>query len=157
MNRFGKLSLALSLVLALTGCGLSGGAGRPDPGPAEGTLEVHYIDVGQADSALLLCGGESMLIDGGNVEDGPLVVSYLEEQGVEALDYVVCTHGHEDHVGGLADVLEACEAGTVYSPVDQYDSTAFENFAGAAGASTSSSRVFHSPHPGHLPSPLAET
>ena len=113
MNRFGKLSLALSLVLALTGCGLSGGAGRPDPGPAEGTLEVHYIDVGQADSALLLCGGESMLIDGGNVADSDLVVAYLADQGVEELDYVVCTHAHEDHVGGLAGALSQYPTGEV--------------------------------------------
>ena len=128
MNRFGKLSLALSLVLALTGCGLSGGAGRPDPGPAEGTLEVHYIDVGQADSALLLCGGESMLIDGGNVADSDLVVAYLADQGVEELDYVVCTHAHEDHVGGLAGALSQYPAGEVLSPVTEYDSQAFGNF-----------------------------
>lgn len=128
MNRFGKLSLALSLVLALTGCGLSGGTGRPDPGPAEGTLEVHYIDVGQADSALLLCGGESMLIDGGNVADSDLVVAYLADQGVEELDYVVCTHAHEDHVGGLAGALSQYPAGEVLSPVTEYDSQAFGNF-----------------------------
>ena len=128
MNRFGKLSLALSLVLALTACGLSGGAGRPDPGPAEGTLEVHYIDVGQADSALLLCGGESMLIDGGNVADSDLVVAYLADQGVEELDYVVCTHAHEDHVGGLAGALSQYPAGEVLSPVTEYDSQAFGNF-----------------------------
>ena len=128
MNRFGKLSLALSLVLALTGCGLSGGAGRPDPGPAEGTLEVHYIDVGQADSALLLCGGESMLIDGGNVADSDMVVAYLADQGVEELDYVVCTHAHEDHVGGLAGALSQYPAGEVLSPVTEYDSQAFGNF-----------------------------
>ena len=128
MNRFGKLSLALSLVLALTGCGLSGGAGRPDPGPAEGILEVHYIDVGQADSALLLCGGESMLIDGGNVADSDLVVAYLADQGVEELDYVVCTHAHEDHVGGLAGALSQYPAGEVLSPVTEYDSQAFGNF-----------------------------
>ena len=71
----------------------------------EGTLSVHFIDVGQADSALILCGGESMLIDGGNVADSSLVVSYLADQGVDSLDYVVCTHAHEDHVGGLSGPL----------------------------------------------------
>ena len=80
-------------------------------------LTVHFIDVGQADSALLQCGGQTMLIDGGNVADSSLVVSYLESQGVEYLDYVVCTHAHEDHVGGLSGPLNTCTVGTVFSPV----------------------------------------
>ena len=50
------------------------------PSPGE-TLTVHFIDVGQADAALLLCGGETMLIDGGNAEDSSLLVSYLEDLG----------------------------------------------------------------------------
>lgn len=54
------------------------------PSPGE-TLTVHFIDVGQADAALLLCGGETMLIDGGNAEDSSLLVSYLEDLGVEHL------------------------------------------------------------------------
>ena len=78
MNRLVSGALALILALSLSGCALDmGPAQRPDPGPAEGTLEVHYIDVGQADSALVLCGGESMLIDGGNVAVSDLVVAYL--------------------------------------------------------------------------------
>lgn len=69
------------------------------------TLSVHFIDVGQADCALLACGGEYMLIDGGNKDDGQLVISYLQQQGVEQLNTVICTHAHEDHVGGLPSVL----------------------------------------------------
>ena len=95
----------------------------------EGGLTVHFIDVGQADSALLQCGGQTMLIDGGNVEDSSLLVSYLEGQGVEYLDYVVCTHAHEDHVGGLSGPLNSCTVGMVLAPVTEYDSKAFSDFA----------------------------
>lgn len=121
-----RLILLLALLFGLAGCGAPPAAQAPAaPGDM---LEVHFIDVGQADSTLLLCGGEAMLIDGGNVADGSLVVSYLEQQGVEDLERVVCTHAHEDHVGGLAAVLAAYDAGTVYCPVEEYDSRAFENF-----------------------------
>ena len=94
----------------------------------DGQLVVHYIDVGQADSILLECEGQTMLIDGGNVEDSSLVVSYLKEQGIEYLDYVICTHAHEDHVGGLSGPLNTCAVGQVFSPVTEYDSEAFRNF-----------------------------
>ena len=92
-------------------------------------LEVHYIDVGQADCIFLRCSGKTMLIDGGNVEDSALVVSYLLDQGVTKLDYVVNTHAHEDHVGGLPGVMAVFETGTVWCPVTEYDSSCFEDFA----------------------------
>ena len=91
-------------------------------------LTVHFIDVGQADCALLECDGKYMIIDGGNVEDGQLVVSYLKQMGVETIDRVVCSHAHEDHVGGLPAVLSVFDAGKVYAPVTQYDTKVFRNF-----------------------------
>ena len=97
----------------------------PEP---TGELTVHYIDVGQADCTLLECGGQTMLIDGGNVDDSSLVVAYLKEQGIEHLDYMVCTHAHEDHVGGLSGPLNTCTVGQVFAPVTEYESVAFENF-----------------------------
>lgn len=91
-------------------------------------LSVHFIDVGQADCALLECDGEYMIIDGGNVEDGQLVVSYLKQMGVEKLDHVICSHAHEDHVGGLPAVLSVFPAEAVYSPVTEYSSKVFGDF-----------------------------
>lgn len=90
-------------------------------------LSVHYIDVGQADSILLSCGGEFMLIDGGNVDDGQLVVSYLEQQGVEKLKAVICTHAHEDHAGGLAAVLAVYPTQAFYSPTKTYASKCYDD------------------------------
>ena len=57
-------------------------------------MTVHFIDVGQADCALVECDGEFMIIDGGNVGDGQMVVSYLKQMGVETLDHVICSHAH---------------------------------------------------------------
>ena len=91
-------------------------------------MTVHFIDVGQADCALLECDGEFMIIDGGNVGDGQMVVSYLKQMGVETLEAVVCSHAHEDHVGGLPAVLSVFDAETVYAPVTGYDTKVFRDF-----------------------------
>ena len=91
-------------------------------------LTVHYIDVGQADCALIETDGKYVLIDGGNREDGQLVVSYLQEQGVEELEAVICSHAHEDHVGGLPSVLAVFPAKAVYSPTKTYSSEVYDDF-----------------------------
>lgn len=91
-------------------------------------FEVHYIDVGEADSALIVCDGHAMLVDGGNVGDSSLIYTYLKNRGIDYLDYVICTHAHEDHVGGLSGALNYATAGKVYCPVTEYGSRAFENF-----------------------------
>lgn len=72
-----------------------------------GNLTVDFIDVGQADSILITNNNESMLIDAGNNEDGEDIVKYLENKGIKKLNYVVGTHPHEDHIGGLDDVINS--------------------------------------------------
>ncbi len=92
---------------------------------AEEEMEVHFIDVGQADSILVKTSSAAMLIDAGNNEDGDLVVSYLKEQGVKKLDYVVGTHPHEDHIGGMDDVINSFEVETVILPSKTHTSKTF--------------------------------
>ena len=92
------------------------------------SFEVHFIDVGQADAALVLCDDSAMLIDGGNAADSNLIYSYLKKLKVKELDYIVCTHAHEDHVGGLAGALNYATVDTALCPVTSYDSKAFKNF-----------------------------
>lgn len=97
--------------------------------PAAGAgCEVHYIDVGQADAILIRCDGRSMMIDGGNAADSSLIYAYLKKYGVTHLDYMVNTHPHEDHVGGLAGALNAAAVDTVYASAASYDSAPFRNF-----------------------------
>lgn len=128
MKKF--LSLFLTLCLLLSGCAVVVPSQSPTPAAQEtlGDLTVHFIDVGQADCALIECRGEYVLIDGGNREDGSLVVSYLEQQGVQELDAVICTHAHEDHVGGLPSVLAVYPTARVYAPTRTYSSNIFDKF-----------------------------
>jgi len=101
----------------------------PDPKPmGQQPFAVHFIDVGQADCALLCCEGKYMLIDGGNADDSSLVVSYLQKQGVGELEAVVCSHAHEDHVGGLAGVLAVFPTRAVYAPTRTHSSACFDDF-----------------------------
>ncbi|MGA6360924.1 MBL fold metallo-hydrolase [Faecalibacterium prausnitzii] len=144
MSRLAALALAAALALGLVGCDTSsivpGGSGDVMPNPAasqtgttpsdgqDAAFQMHFIDVGQALSVLVECDGQFMLYDGGNVDDGSLVVSYLQNQGVEQLEYVFCSHAHEDHVGGLAAALAYFPAYHVYSPVTEASTKCFKDF-----------------------------
>ena len=78
------------------------------------TLSVTFIDVGQADSILITNNNHNMLIDAGNNEDGPLLVSYLKDKEITSFDYVVATHPHEDHIGGMDDIINNFDIDTFY-------------------------------------------
>ena len=121
-------ALILALSLLLTGCVEVRIVPAETTPSGNGSLTVQFIDVGQADCALLECDGEYMLIDGGNRDDSQLVVSVLEQQGVKELAAVVCTHAHEDHVGGLPAVLAVYPTKAVYAPTKTYSSKIFDKF-----------------------------
>lgn len=79
-------------------------------------LKVYFIDVGQADSILLSNNEEYMLIDAGNNEDGPKLISYLQGLGVTNLNYVIGTHAHEDHIGGMDDIIKNFSISRFFMP-----------------------------------------
>lgn len=71
-----------------------------------GITNVHFLDVGQGDS-ILICGSEkNILIDGGERDQGSTVLADIKELGVKQIDYIIATHPHSDHIGGLVDVLK---------------------------------------------------
>lgn len=84
--------------------------------PPEGTVStVHFIDVGQGDSEFIeLPDGKTILIDASTRSAGEGVVSYIEDLGYNAIDVVIATHPHEDHIGGLPDVIDAFDIGQMY-------------------------------------------
>ena len=82
----------------------------------EGQLIVHMIDVGQADCFLLIQDGETALVDCGTRSTGKDAVEYLKTLGITKLDYVIGTHPHDDHMGGMYDVITSFDIGTVIIP-----------------------------------------
>ena len=151
------LLMSVLFLLALTGCGTDGGelnsqsqtllppsehhaaAGRDeapdahqaptsDDIPVNSTFSIHFIDVGQADAALVECDGHYMLIDGGNKADSNVMYTVLKNADVDHLDIVVGTHAHEDHIGGIPGAFNYATADLTLCPVTSYDSEAFDDF-----------------------------
>ena len=91
-------------------------------------LEVHFMDVGQGDCAVVLCDGEAMVIDGGPRASAGRVFRYIRDTlKLQHIDYIVSTHPHLDHVYGLSSVLNAAPAELILSPVTSWNSKAFES------------------------------
>ncbi len=84
--------------------------------PDDSNLRVYCLDVGQGDSILISNNGQNMLIDASTNDMGSTVVDYLNKLGIKKLDYLVGTHPHEDHIGGLDNVIKNFDIGKIYMP-----------------------------------------
>ena len=114
MKRFSFLLLA---AVVLVGVWWISQADRPAPTPASNSsLEVAFLDVGQGDAILVRNSGASMLVDAGTNASTPDFLRELRERGVGRFDFVVATHPHEDHVGGMDAVVEGFEIGHLLMP-----------------------------------------
>ena len=92
------------------------------------TLRVNYIDVGQGDSIFIqLPNKETMLIDAGEAYEVDNVINYLNNLGIKKIDYVVGTHPHTDHIGGLEEVINTFDVGSIYMPKVSSNSKTFED------------------------------
>ncbi|MGI6580123.1 MAG: ComEC/Rec2 family competence protein [Saccharofermentanales bacterium] len=89
-------------------------------------MEIHFLDVGQGESILIKYGCYNMLIDGGTTDQS--CHAYLQDQNVDYIDYVIATHPHEDHIGGLIDVVDKIEIDTIIMPNVTHTSFLFDNF-----------------------------
>lgn len=106
----------------------AGTEGQREEQMPDGTLSVTFLDVGQGNAVLVEQGGAYMLIDGGNRDYSSFVVSYLKEQGVEELAYVIASHYDADHLNGVVGALHAFSCGQVLAPDYVTDTRVYESF-----------------------------
>lgn len=125
-------AVAVLFTFCMAGCSQSSLNSPAVSGPVSGTdLRVHFIDVGQGDSTLIEKDGHFMLIDAGERDQGQNVVSYLKKQGVEKLDYVIGTHPHSDHIGGMEAVIREFDIGRVILPEKEHTTKIYERLLDA--------------------------
>lgn len=124
------ICLLLLLLAFLSGtAGLSASAGSSFSRAASaGSFEADFIDVGQGDASLISCDGHYMLIDGGTSDQSQKIHAILKRKSITHLDYIVCTHPHADHAGGLPGALAYASCGTALSSVADSDNSSFQEF-----------------------------
>ncbi|MCL1883095.1 MAG: MBL fold metallo-hydrolase [Defluviitaleaceae bacterium] len=113
--------------------------------PVEGEVIVTFLDVGQGGSIVIRTEDNAVIIDGGEHRHRAIVLDYLREAGITRLCYVVATHPHSDHIGGLITVLRDFEIGYVIMPDITNNTSTFENFLEAIENNNISVRI---PSPG---------
>lgn len=137
--RWRVLVAVLALALVVSGCVGSLPTDEEPSGPTpDGELEIHHIDVGQADATVLVSPtGETMLIDSGDYrDDGAEVLAYLDEQGIDRIDHLVTTHPHADHIGGHEAVIDTYERerggiGASYDPGVAHTTQTYDEYLDA--------------------------
>lgn len=96
--------------------------------PEGSSFEIRFLGVGQGDATLIKCDGHAMLVDGGSSSKSGVMYTYLKNLSVYRLDCVVCTHPHDDHLGGLNGALHWATADRAFCNVTEYDSYQFQTF-----------------------------
>ena len=121
--------LLVTTLLLFTLCACSVPATVPQPSfTPDNTLQVSFIDVGQGDSELItLPDGKTILIDAGEAKTADALIRSIQSLGAGRLDYIIGTHPHADHIGGMAKVIDAFDVGAVYLPKVEHDTKTFEN------------------------------
>lgn len=98
-------------------------------------LIIHYLNVGQGDSEFIeLPNGQTVLIDAANSGDGANIAEYIRDKGYNKIDYLVATHPHADHIGGMTDVINGLDIESIYMPKATNDTQTFEELLNAIKA-----------------------
>lgn len=127
-----KISIVISMLLVaifiLGGCEYDSVAGNNLGNDLGNTnLFIHFIDVGQGDSTLIILPNKEVaLIDAGTRAGRMEVVKYIKDQDIKKIDYLIGTHPHEDHIGGLPEVIRNFEIGKVFLPNKTNNTAIFE-------------------------------
>lgn len=135
LGKKGKIIAALCIVLLLVFAAAAVKIiqllGQTEEITSPDEMKVYFIDVGQADSMLIQSGKYNMLIDAGKNEDGWFVVNFLKQKGVKKLDYVICTHPHEDHIGGMDMVIKSFRINHLFMPKVSHSTRSFQDVVDA--------------------------
>lgn len=121
--------IVMAILLTLTGCA-TGTNQQPEATQKEQGKEelvVDFIDIGQGDAILLRAGGEVMLIDAGDNNTEKDLVQYLKDKGITRIDYLIATHPHADHIGGMDKVIDSFDIGQIYMPKKAHTSKTYES------------------------------
>lgn len=121
----------LIIIFSLSGCSSAKTADTSKLINTQNIMKVTYIDVGQGDSILIQVNDKNLLIDAGPNESTDKLMSYLNKQNIKKLDYVVATHPHEDHIGGMSSVIKKYNIGEFYAPKKMTNTKTFENMVNA--------------------------
>lgn len=104
-----KRIIIIALLAAMLLCGCAEKAAVPK-------LEIIFFDVGKADSFFMQCGGENLLMDAGEEDDGAYVAEQLRKMGVRTIDHFIITHFDKDHVGGAPQIINEFDVKNIYQP-----------------------------------------
>ena len=127
-RKFLSVLLSILILFSLTACTEERTALPADnTAAAQNRFEVHFIDVGQGDAALILCDDESMLIDGGKPEASSIIYTYLKKLNIEKLNYIVCSHADDDHIGGLSAPLANMTVENILAPETPADTRSYRS------------------------------
>ena len=125
MKRIVSAILLICLTVSLFACQQSY---TPDFDAVSAGVTVDVLNVGNADSILIRSNGEAMLIDGGETATTEYVLEFLEKHEIFKLDYLIATHPHTDHIGGLIGVAEKIEIGQLIMPKVEHATRTYEKF-----------------------------
>ena len=131
-----RIAASFAAVIALTGVAF--GMREPKdvkktkPPKSIGNIEIHFLDVGQGDATLIKCGDAAMLIDAGENDKGTAVWSYLKNQEITKLDYVIGTHPDSDHIGGMDVVIYKFQCDNIFMSPHEKDTRSYDDVVQAA-------------------------
>ncbi|MGE5418298.1 MAG: MBL fold metallo-hydrolase [Acidobacteriota bacterium] len=129
-------AIIVLVLLLLPGCSdsnkysdsINGNSSKPAQPAYARSLQTHFVDVGQGDCILvLLPDSKTMLVDAGENDKAERVIQYIDQLGVRRIDYLVATHPHSDHFGGLPRIIRCFDIGTVFMPRVVSSTPAYEH------------------------------